>query len=47
MLLNSPSISPNHSSVHTEMHGLFRIGLTDVFTHMDPRRFDPRFRAAK
>jgi hypothetical protein len=47
ILLNSPSIAHYHSSAHTETHGLFRIGLTDVLTPKDPRRFDPRFRAAK
>jgi hypothetical protein len=46
-LLISFTRSPNFSTTPTELIADYRVGLTDMLTPKDPRRFDPRFRAAK
>jgi hypothetical protein len=46
-LLNSSSRSSNFSITPTELSANYRVGITDVLSPEDTRRFDPRFRAAK
>jgi hypothetical protein len=46
-LLKYSSRSSNFSYIPTEMSDDYRVGLTDVLTPKEPRRLDPRFRAAK